>query len=142
MRSAVPARRRARPPCKCASAARTAGTDLSRVQKVRVFAQSCDVHSPFSAIRHLVRECTLSPLPLLHLPRFSSRPLVNVGLLTCPRSVGGKRKDAMRRHQLRTALCVKVQMHYSDEKLVAMGCVTRAERAAWEKRKAEGKACD
>ncbi|KZV99855.1 hypothetical protein EXIGLDRAFT_831222 [Exidia glandulosa HHB12029] len=64
---------------------------------------------------------------LVHLP--AAQQAVTCGV--CGRAVRGGRKDAMRRHQLRTALCVKVQDRYTDEELKSLGCVTRAERAAW-----------
>ncbi|KZW03806.1 hypothetical protein EXIGLDRAFT_758126 [Exidia glandulosa HHB12029] len=71
----------------------------------------------------------------VHLPTAQQALTCNV----CKRSVGGGRKDAMRRHQLRTALCLKKQVLYSDAQLEAMGCVTSAEREAWKQKTAASK---
>ena len=44
------------------------------------------------------------------------------------------RKDALRRHQLRTRKCISVQEKMSDKELRDLGCVSKQEREQEEER--------
>jgi len=57
---------------------------------------------------------------------------LNCGI--CNKTIKNGRKDALRRHQLRTRKCVAKQVGLSDDELVLRGCVTSLDRAQWESR--------
>ncbi|KAH7105580.1 hypothetical protein BKA62DRAFT_690218 [Auriculariales sp. MPI-PUGE-AT-0066] len=52
----------------------------------------------------------------------------------CNKVIKNGRKDALRRHQLRTRKCVAKQVGLSDEELVSRGCVTSVSREQWKNR--------
>lgn len=52
----------------------------------------------------------------------------------CNKVIKNGRKDALRRHQLRTRKCVAKQVGMSDEALSVAGCVTSSDRAIWQAR--------
>ncbi|KZW03807.1 hypothetical protein EXIGLDRAFT_3898 [Exidia glandulosa HHB12029] len=76
-------------------------------------------------VRRFKRPAELVRHASLHLPVAEQTVVCGI----CDKAFKGKRKDALRRHQMSTRACLDLQEQYSDKELEAMGCVTRAGRA-------------